>query len=121
MKDVKYDLSRGAGHWNYIHSEPFFCKKKVFLHDTTFTAHIPPEVATSGCFGKSVMSKDVLLDHTDERMFCYSRRTKQVKGCFAIVMVRGNINMTPYSMGTRALILFPLLHCSLRTHMYWFI
>jgi hypothetical protein len=38
------------------------------------------EVETSGFFGKSVMSNDVLLGHTGERIFYYSRDMKE---CFA--------------------------------------
>jgi hypothetical protein len=43
------------------------------------------EVETSGFFGKSVMSNDVLLEHKGGRMFCYS---KHMKGC---VKFRRNI------------------------------
>jgi hypothetical protein len=36
-------------------------------------------VETSGLFGKSVMSNNVLLEHTGERIFCWSRHIKE---CF---------------------------------------
>ena len=42
------------------------------------------EVETSGFFGKSVVSNDVLLGHTGERMFCYSRHVNEsamLAGC----------------------------------------
>jgi hypothetical protein len=60
------------------------------------------EVETSGFFRNSVMSNDVLLEHTSERMFCY---TRHVKGH---VMFRRNINMTPMTTGARALIYLAL-------------
>jgi hypothetical protein len=49
------------------------------------------KVETLGLFGKSVVSDDVLLGPTGERMFCYSRHGH--------VMFRGNINMNPQTVG----------------------
>jgi hypothetical protein len=50
----------------------------------------------------SVMSNNVLLGHTGERMFCYSRH---VKGG---MMFRWKINMTPQIVGAQALVCFAL-------------
>ena len=42
----------------------------VYLEMVTAALDLPVvEVETSGFFGKSVMSNDVLLGHTGERMF----------------------------------------------------
>jgi hypothetical protein len=73
------------------------------------------DVETSGFFGKSVMSNDVLLGYTGERMFCCSRHMK------GHVMFRKNINMTPLTVGARALVCFTLpCYTLLTTQMYGF-
>ena len=73
----------------------------------------PFEVETSGFFGKSVISNEVLLGHSHERMFYYSRHVKEcfpeadtnermfcysrhMKGC---MMFRRTINVTPQAVG----------------------
>ena len=71
------------------------------------------EVETSGFFGKSVVSNDVLLGHTGERMFCWSRhRLKSILGN-RHMMFRKYINVTPQTVGAGA-------WSSLMTHMYRF-
>lgn len=49
------------------------------------------EVETSGLFGKSVMSNDVLLGHKGERAFRYSRHPKER------VMFRKKTDRTPHN------------------------
>ena len=61
------------------------------------------EIETSGLFGKSVMSNDVLLGHTGERLFGYSRH---MKGCVAF---RRDINMTLQTTGAPASVQSALL------------
>ena len=67
------------------------------------------EVETSGFFGKSVMSNDVLLGHTGERIFYYSRDMKEY---FLNITDRGSL-----SIGS----LFSASLSSLMTRTYWFI
>ena len=72
------------------------------------------ELETSSFFGKSVMSNDVLLGHTGERMFCYS---KHVKGHMMFIR---NINMTPQTVGAQlwfALLCLPSLHHLAELHL----
>lgn len=66
-------------------------------------------VETSGFFRKSVMSNDVLLGHTDERMFCYC---KQVKG-----LVMKEYKQDPQTVEALVCIV-PPRYSSLTTGMY---
>jgi hypothetical protein len=57
--------------WIGGHLSPLiFGINRVYLHVERC------EVGTSGLFGKSVMSNDILLGHTGKRMFCYSKHVK---------------------------------------------
>jgi hypothetical protein len=57
-------------------------------------------VEIPGFFGKSVMLKDVLLGHTGERMFCYSRHMKEC------MMFMRDVNVTPWTLLAPALVCF---------------
>lgn len=78
-------------------------------------AEASSEVETSSFFGKGVVPKDVLLEHTGKRIFCYSRHVT------GHVMFRENINRTPQTVGARELVPFALpCYSSLMTCMHWF-
>jgi len=68
------------------------------------------------CFRWGTEVKECFTEaDTDERIFCYSRHVKEC------VMFRKNINMTPQTAGTRALVCLALSYWSLlTTHMHCF-
>lgn len=60
----------------------------------------------SSFLGRSVISNDVLLGHTGEKMFCYSTCMK------GLVMFRRNVNMTTQTVGAPASVSFAPSHYS---------
>lgn len=62
------------------------------------------EVATSGFFGKSVMSNDVFLGHGGERILHYSRHMKGLP--------MKKYKYDPTDRGEKALVCFALPHSS---------